>query len=201
MCHSSPHMLICGGPEEGGAGQWCIQGGSLCVYVLGRGEAPLDSSLESFFFFFWFVSQSPVVYLRGARLWMLYGARLSTLNCCQQMQMRRDSDGMYMSERWRAMWVGCRHVCATVLFSNLGRSNLRSRSWLKEKRQSGAFDHLWYASDATGTCDLHPFKETFFRRSNALRKGGRSTRKTVELVAVARTLSCRGNKGASQSGC
>lgn len=26
-------------------------------------------------------------------------------------------------------------------------------------------------SDATGTCDLHPFKETFFRRSNALREG------------------------------
>lgn len=32
-------------------------------------------------------------------------------------------------------------------------------------------------ADATGTCDLHPFKETFFRRSNALREAGRRTRK------------------------
>lgn len=45
-------MLICGGPEEGAAGQWCILGGSLCVYVLGTGEAPLESSLERFFFSF-----------------------------------------------------------------------------------------------------------------------------------------------------
>lgn len=36
-------------------------------------------------------------------------------------------------------------VCATVLFSNLGRSNLRTRSWLKEERQSGAFDLVWNA--------------------------------------------------------
>lgn len=144
MCHSSPHMLICGGPEEGAAGQRCIQGGSLCVYVLGRGEAPLDSSLESFF---WgFDSPSPVVYLQAPHLCGLYAAPLSSLNRCQQTQMRTDSDGMYVSDGGVPCgWVAHTRVCATVLFSNLGRSNLRSRSWLKEKRQSGAFDHVWYA--------------------------------------------------------
>lgn len=50
-------------------------------------------------------------------------------------------------------------------------------------------------SDATGTCDLHPFKEMFFTGSNALREGVRGTRKTAELVAIPSALPRRGDDG------
>lgn len=103
-------MLICGGPEEGeqrGGGQWCIEGGSVCVFWGG-----LLWILLWTFFFLW----SLVVYLCIA--WMLCGAPLSSPNRRQlagrETQMRTGSDGMYVSNRRRAMWVGCRHVCVQL---------------------------------------------------------------------------------------
>lgn len=104
-------MLICGGPEEGeqrGGGGAVVYRRRECMCVLGG----LLWILLWTFFFLW----SLVVYLCIG--WMLCGAPLSSPNWRQragrETQMRTGSDGMYVSERRRAMWVGCRHVCVQL---------------------------------------------------------------------------------------
>lgn len=127
-------------PRRGGSGAVVYTGREFMCVCFGKGGGSFGFFSGEFFF----------GWTGRARSWSppldaLWSPPLHP----QPLPADADEDGL----RWNVrVWAAACHggglqtrVCATVLFSNLGRSNLRSRSWLKEKRQSRAFDHQWYA--------------------------------------------------------
>lgn len=142
MCHSSPHMLICGGLR---GGQWWGEaGGGILLWI----------PLLSFF---------------GLTLWAHMSVSLWESNvtpdkfkCCTwyaSKPLDADKDGLRWNvclifDLWCSIkcgWVADKCIWNYSLFANLSRSNLfvateigRRLGW-RRKDSEKVFDHAWYA--------------------------------------------------------